>query len=159
MHRRRVRDEGNDVMATVQEALDAMDEQLYGFASTKKGLKSDRVLKSERTLLVKQLLKFLENVDEDMTVLEVRQELEMELPSMTQKIRQVVGREPLREGEYPTQFWMGYGNPVVRNIEQVHENCGTYGIEWFVAYDAEGDLIGKMNAAAVESVFYYPKEG
>ena len=77
---------------------------------------------------------------------------------MAQKIRQVVAIEPRREDEYPSQFWVGFGNPAVHNIEQVHENCGTYGIEWFVAYDKEGNLIGKMNALAVESVFYYPKE-
>ena len=73
-----------------------------------------------------------------------------------QKIRQVIGPEPRRDGEYPNQFWVGYGNPVVHNIEQVHENCGTYGIEWFVAYTKDGSLIGKMNAANVESVFYFP---
>lgn len=77
---------------------------------------------------------------------------------MVQKIRQVVAIEPRREGEYPSQFWVGYGNPTVYNIEQVHENCGTYGIEWFVAYDKEGNLIGKMNALAVELVSYYPPE-
>lgn len=77
---------------------------------------------------------------------------------MAQKIRQVVGREPMREGEYPLQFWVGYGDPVVYQIEQVNENCGTYGIEWFVAYDRHGNIIGKMNALVVESVHYYPPE-
>lgn len=77
---------------------------------------------------------------------------------MAQKIRQVVGAEPRRDGEYPTQFWVGYGKPVVSSIHQVDDNCGTYGITWFVAYDSENNIIGKMNALHVESVFYYPPE-
>jgi hypothetical protein len=74
------------------------------------------------------------------------------------RIRQVVGPEPRRDGEYPDQFWVGYGKPEVHSIEQVHENCGTYGIEWFVAYAEDGSTIGKMNAAHTSTVFYFQEE-
>lgn len=74
------------------------------------------------------------------------------------RIKQVVGPEPRRDSEYPDQFWVGYGEPKVHSIEQVHENCGTYGIEWFVAYTEDGSIIGKMNAAHTAAVFYFQEE-
>lgn len=63
------------MMATPLEALDAMiDEQTDGGFIT--AHKKPRVLAREKGLIVKQLIRFLENVDEDLTVLEVRQALE-----------------------------------------------------------------------------------
>jgi len=80
--------------------------------------------------------------------------------NMAQKSKMVVGQEPRREGEYPMMFLVGsapyHKDYPVYNIMQVHENCGTYGIEWFVAYDKEGNMIGKMNALHVESIQYFP---
>lgn len=70
------------------------------------------------------------------------------------KIKIVNGPEPMREGEYPDSFWVGYGNPVVDRIEEENENLGTYGITWFVAYDSSGNAIGKLNATHVASVKY-----
>lgn len=74
------------------------------------------------------------------------------------KIKQVVGPEPRRDGEYPNQFWVGYAhghadNKVAR-IEYEEQNLGTYGIGWFVAYREDGSIIGKMNAAHVAVVNY-----
>ena len=70
-------------MATVKEALDnAIDEtrDSAGFSGYNK-IKSQKVYRSERTLYIKQLLRFLENVDEDLSILEVRQQLEELIPS------------------------------------------------------------------------------
>lgn len=79
---------------------------------------------------------------------------------MTQKIKMVVGTEPRREGEYPVAFVVGQApyhmSQPVYNIVQVDENLGTYGIVWFVAYDKEGNMIGKMNALHTETVQYFP---
>lgn len=63
-------------MATVAEAVDNMleDTEYVGLGQYKG--KSARVKHNERALLVKQLLLFLENVDEDLSVMEVRQFLE-----------------------------------------------------------------------------------
>lgn len=63
-------------MATVAEAVDNMleDTKYEGGGVYKE--KSGRVKHNERALLVKQLLLFLENVDEDLSVMEVRQFLE-----------------------------------------------------------------------------------
>lgn len=69
-------------------------------------------------------------------------------------IRNVTGAEPRREGETPDCFWVGYGTPVVTRIEEEMENLGSYGITWFVAYDKNGNAIGKMNATHVASVHY-----
>lgn len=67
-------------MATVSEALDEMlDNQRSSFSGIK--TKSDRVLRNERVLLAKRLLQFFENVDEDLTAMEIRQALEEEMPA------------------------------------------------------------------------------
>lgn len=67
-------------MAEVSEALDAMlesvDERHFGYVKTKSAISQKR----DRTLLAKRILRFLENVDEDMSVMEVRQALEEEIP-------------------------------------------------------------------------------
>lgn len=62
-------------MATVAEALDNMlvDTVVDGWQYKNK---SSRVKHNEKALLVKQLLLFLENVDEGLSVMEVRQMLE-----------------------------------------------------------------------------------
>lgn len=62
-------------MATVAEALDNMLEDTVKDGWTFRD-KSARVKHNERALLIKQLLLFLENVDEDLSVMEVRQALE-----------------------------------------------------------------------------------
>jgi hypothetical protein len=74
------------------------------------------------------------------------------------KIIQVVGVEPMREGEYPNQLWVGYphfklGDKITR-IECEEQNLGTYGISWFVGYREDGSVVAKMNAAHVEYVRY-----
>ena len=74
--------------------------------------------------------------------------------AMSQNIKQVVGPEPKREGEYPDQLWIGYGIPPVARIEYEEQNLGTYGIGWFVAYSEDGAIIRKMNAAHVAVVNY-----
>ena len=63
-------------MATVAEALDNMLEDTTYVGGGQYKEKSGRVKHNEKALLVKQLLKFLEEVDEDLSVMEVRQALE-----------------------------------------------------------------------------------
>jgi hypothetical protein len=63
-------------MATVAEALDNMLEDTTYRGGGQYKEKSSRVKHNERSILVKQLLLFLENVDEDLSVMEVRQSLE-----------------------------------------------------------------------------------
>lgn len=67
--------------SSVFDALDNMvdDFDAKGGFSTSH-LKPEKRVRHERTLLVKQLLRFLENVDEDLTCMEIRQALEEELP-------------------------------------------------------------------------------
>lgn len=77
---------------------------------------------------------------------------------MTQKIKAVYGQEPMREGEEPHGFHVGFGKTTVYNIETVQDNFGTYGILWYVAYDKQGNIIGKLNALQTAAVLYYPKE-
>lgn len=63
-------------MASPAEAVENMlEDSVYLGGGTYKN-KSDRVKHNERALLIKQLLKFLEEVDEDLSVMEVRQALE-----------------------------------------------------------------------------------
>lgn len=73
-----------------------------------------------------------------------------------QRIKQVFGPEPRRDGEYPEQFYVGYGE--VHRIETEEQNLGTYGITWFVAIREDDSIVGKMNAAHVASIYYF-KEG
>jgi hypothetical protein len=61
-------------MASVAEALNACIDQDRVEMSAR--TKSQKVMKHERSLVVKRLLQFLENVDEDLSVMEVRQALE-----------------------------------------------------------------------------------
>lgn len=69
-------------MATVSEALDSMVDELDtrgGFSYNH--VKAQNIWRRERTLLAKRLLQFLGEVDEDLTVMEVRQALEEEIPA------------------------------------------------------------------------------
>lgn len=62
-------------MATPAEAVDNMLDEMEGEGFNVKR-KSDRAIRSQRMLLVKQLIRFLDDVDEDLSVMEVRQALE-----------------------------------------------------------------------------------
>lgn len=74
------------------------------------------------------------------------------------KIKSVFGPEPMRADEYATSFQVGYGKPTVHRIEVEEQNLGTYGIMWFVAYDENGEQIGRMNALHTSEVYYYPEK-
>lgn len=78
------------------------------------------------------------------------------------KILAVVGQEPRREGEYPSQLHVGWAfnhtDNMVSRIEEEQENLGTYGITWFVAYHADGRMIAKMNALNIAEVHYMKEE-
>lgn len=63
-------------MASPAEALDSMLEDMKYEGGGFYKEKSARVRHSEKALLIKQLLAFLENVDEELSVMEVRQALE-----------------------------------------------------------------------------------
>lgn len=72
------------------------------------------------------------------------------------KIKSVLCPEPRRDGEYPAGAHVGcrYNASEVATIEEVQENLGTYGITWFVAKDAAGNVVVKFNAANVVYVDY-----
>lgn len=75
-----------------------------------------------------------------------------------ERIKGVYGGEPYREGEYPAAMVVGYQmfgagtDSLVHNIETEEQNLGTYGIQWFKAFRADGFMLGKMNAAHVSMV-------
>jgi len=75
-------------------------------------------------------------------------------------IRAVCGAEPMREGEEPSYIAVGKHpydktRAEVARIEEVHENLGTYGIQWFVAYAEDGTMLARMNAMYVSEVIYF----
>lgn len=61
-------------MSNVHEALDACVDAVDDREFVK--LKSSRKLIAERNMMARTILRFLENVDEDLSVMEVRQALE-----------------------------------------------------------------------------------
>jgi len=75
-------------------------------------------------------------------------------------IKTVSCAEPMREGEYPWCFRVSgtfdHTKRVIARIEREEENLGTYGIAWFVGYDAEGRELGRINALHAAAVIKEP---
>jgi hypothetical protein len=72
------------------------------------------------------------------------------------KIKSIYGQEPKREGEYPVSHTVGFDG--VTLIEETTDNCGTYGIVWFLVFKGS-ELACKVNALATAEVHYVTGEG
>ena len=70
---------------------------------------------------------------------------------MSKIIRSICGAEPMREGEIPDHFHVGYAG--ITRIEVEEQNLGTYGIMWFVVFKGDEEA-HRMNALHVATVSY-----
>lgn len=67
------------------------------------------------------------------------------------KIIAVYGMEPMREGEEPDAWRVGFAG--VTHIERMSETFGEYGIDWFRIWS--GDiLLASMNARYTATIIY-----
>lgn len=73
------------------------------------------------------------------------------------KINAIYGTEPMREGEYPTSFLVGYGKPPVEAITYREHNYGDHGLGWFDV-TVEGQVVASMAARAVAEIRYEPED-
>lgn len=70
------------------------------------------------------------------------------------EIKTVISEEPMREGEYPHAYQVGYNG--VTHITEDSQNCGTYAIGWFNVW-ADKHLVAKLNSMYVSAVIYKEK--
>ena len=69
-----------------------------------------------------------------------------------QKIKRVYCADQMASNMEGAAYVVGWQN--CKRIEVEEDNLGTYGIRWFVAYDEQGRIIGKINALQVIEVEY-----
>lgn len=74
---------------------------------------------------------------------------------MTDEIKAIYGPEPMREGEYPAGYEVGFKTAAgdVTAIRSRHENFGDHGIGWFDVFVGE-KRFASMNHRAVAEVYY-----
>lgn len=78
-----------------------------------------------------------------------------------QAIKAIFGHEPMREGEYPTDFIVGQkafgpdlpSGKAVTKIVRREENYGDHSLLWFDVY-AGDDLIRSMQGRAVSEIHW-----
>lgn len=81
---------------------------------------------------------------------------------MAQKIKSVVGPEPMREGGYPESMVVGLRPWQQGDMEIAYilrsNNLGTSQPAWYVGYHKDGHILKQMNETYVASVEFFKEQ-